>query len=343
MVTAGAAGDLLVDLAERLTLRCDPTPLRAMVERASGGQLEPLAPDGRRASTLTASGIPLEVSVTGGLGKVAPALRYVTETATQQTEFGPRVAAQVAAIRDLVAWLPNADEAVADMLQTFVSTLYPDPATVSGLHRSPTWIGVVHHAAAPHHAARLKVYGGPKIVPGALDRLCSAWPGFAGLVSVPDHELLFKPVGAALEVDARGEVNHKIYLRARLDDVAVPMKMVRYFGDPAWEVLSELVRCGIDAAELHRQRFFVCCSRGTGAPAFGLTLIPKEHDDMTWLVRELASRHYGTPHAVDALALAAESCGATLRYSGVGLGSSADHGVDKLNVYGTPTWGPCSA
>ncbi|MEU7632704.1 hypothetical protein AB0C34_22370 [Nocardia sp. NPDC049220] len=46
----------------------------------------------------------------------------------------------------------------------------------------------------------------------------------------------------------------------------------------------------------------------------------------------------GTTHAVDALAQAAESCEATWSYSAVGLGFSPDHGVDKLNVYGTPTW-----
>ncbi|WP_327114347.1 hypothetical protein OHB12_34195 [Nocardia sp. NBC_01730] len=335
---SGAAGEFLVDLAERLTLRCDPAPMHAMVGRACGGQLAARGPDGHRASMLTISGIPFEASVTGGRGKFTPAVRYITETATQETEFGSRIAAQLAALRDLVAWLPNGDKTVADMLQSFVATLYPDPAKVAARHRSATWIGVVHHAAAPHHAARLKVYGGLKIVPGALRRLCSEWPGFAGLASVPDHEKLITPVGAAIEVDARGDVNHKIYLKARYDDVAVPMKLAQYFGDPAWEVLSEFVRCGVDADELHQHDLFVCCARGAGAPGFGLSLGARQRDDLTRLVCELASRHHGTTHAVDALARAAESCGATWRYSAVGLGFSVDHGVDKLNVYGTPTW-----
>lgn len=328
-----AAGDFLVDLAERLTLRCDPGTVRAMIDRACGGQLDARGPDGHRASLLTISGTPFEVSVSGGRGKVTPALRYGTETATQEMAFSSRITAQFAAIRDLVTWLPNGDETVANMFESFVTTLYPDPAQVPA--RYGTWIGVVHHTAAPHQAERLKMYCGLTAVPGALHRLCDAWPGFAGLVSIPEQEKLIKPALAAIEVDAHGQVNHKIYLRARYDDVAVPMKLVSYFGDPAWEVLSELVQCGVDPAQLHQYDYFVCCARGADFPTFGLGT--RQGGDMTGLVRELASRHYGTTVAVDALAQAAESCGATWRYSSVGL-SSSDHGIDKLNVYGTPTW-----
>ncbi|MEU7768756.1 hypothetical protein AB0B25_27115 [Nocardia sp. NPDC049190] len=333
-----AAGDFLVNLAERLTVHCDPALIRAMMKRACGGQLDTRGPDGRRASMLTISGIPFDASVTGGRGEFAPAVRYVTETGTQETEFSSRVATQLAAIQDLVAWLPKGDETVADVLHSFVTTLYPDPAKVHARHHFATWTGVVHNAETPHHAARLKVYGSPTIVPGTLHRLYSTWPGFAGLPSVPTHEELIKPVFVAIEVDARGNLNHKIYLRTRYNDVAVPMKLVRHFGDPAWEVLSEFVRCGVDAAELHQHDFFVCYARGTGAPTFQLSLAVRQGNDLTGLVRELASRHHGTTHAVDALTQAARSCRATWRYYSVGLGFSADHGIDKLNVYGTPTW-----
>lgn len=338
MVVGGPAGEYLVDVAERLALGCDPASTRAMVERACGGQLDARAPDGGRASSLTLSGTPLEVSVSGGRGECTPAIRYTTENATQETRFGSRVTAQIAAIRDLVAWLPNGDETVADMLQSFVTTLYPDPAKVPALYRSATWIGIVQHTSAPHHAARLKVYGDPTIVPGALHRLCKIWPGFAELASVPDDGQFIKPAGVAIEVDAHGVVNHKIYLRARYNDVAVPMKLTRYFGDPAWEVLSELARGGVDAARFHRHDILVCCARSTDAPSFALYLGARRGTDLTGVVSELASRHHGSTHAVEALAQAAESCGASWRYAGVGLGFSADHGIDKLNVYVTPTW-----
>ncbi len=332
-------GEFLVDLAERLRIGCDPASIRAMVKRVRGGQLDARRADVHRASVLTSSCVPLEASVSGGRGQFTPVIRYVTATAVPETEFGSRVAAQLAAIRDLVAWLPYGDQAVADLLLSFVTTLYPDTMkTPMWRHRSPLWIGVVHHAAAPHDVARLKVYGGPSTGPGGLYQLCRALPGFAGLASVPDHEKLITPVGAAIEVDAHGEVNHKIYLKARYNDVGVPMKMIRHFGDPAWQVLSELVRCGVDAAELHRHSFFVCCARGRGAPDFSLHLVARRRDDFTGLAYELASRHHGTPHGVEALALAAGSAGATLRYSAVGLGFSADYGIDKLNVYGIPTW-----
>ncbi|MCC3333452.1 hypothetical protein [Nocardia abscessus] len=338
MVTTGTAGGFLVDLAERLMPRHNPAFIRAMLERACAGQLDERAPDGCRASTLTATGLPLEASVSGGRGEFAPVIRYVTETATQETRFGPRLAAQLAAIRDLATWLPHGDETVADLMQSFVTILYPEPAKITARHRFSIWIGVIHHSAAPHHVARLKIYGDPLIVPGAVDRLSSKWPGFAGLAAVPDSEKLIKPVGAAIEVDAHGGVHHKIYLKARYNDVSVPMKLVRYFGDAAWQVLSELVRCGADAAELHQDDFFVCCARGAGDPTFSLHMVAKQRNDLTGLVRELASRHHGTTHAVDALSLAAKSVGATWRYTAVGLGFSAEHGIDKLNVYGTPTW-----
>ncbi|MEU6829209.1 hypothetical protein ABZ894_11220 [Nocardia beijingensis] len=338
MVSSEAAGDFLVDLAERLAVSCDPATVRAMMERACGGQLSERGPDGDRASLLTVSGLPFETSVSGGGGKVAPVVRYATETATQETRFDSRVTAQIAAIRALVPWLPDGDETVADMFESFIATLYPDPARVSSRYRSASWIGVVHHSAVPDHAARLKVYGYPDVVPGGLRRLCDVWPGFADLAPVPDDPKLIKPVIVALEVDASGELNHKIYLRARYDDAAVPMKLVRDFGHPAWEVLSELVRCGVDAAELHKYDYFVCCARGSGAPTYAFTLAARRNDDLTGLVRELASRHHGSTVAVDALAQVAASSGASWRYSAVGLGTSADHGIDKLNVYGVPTW-----
>ncbi|MGY2093154.1 hypothetical protein [Nocardia gipuzkoensis] len=146
MKIPAAAGEFLINLAEQLTLRCDPATIRTMMERACGGQLDSRGPDGRRASTLTTSGIPFEASVTGGRGRFMPAVRYVTETATQETEFVPRLAAQLAAVRDLVAWLPNTAETVTDLLQTFATTLYPEPATVPARHRFATWLGVVHHS-----------------------------------------------------------------------------------------------------------------------------------------------------------------------------------------------------
>ncbi|WP_327148012.1 hypothetical protein [Nocardia sp. NBC_01329] len=337
-MTAELAADFLVDVVGRLSPDSDPAPIRAMVGRACGGQLKARAPDGRRACGLTASGVPFEASVSGGRGNLTPAIRYTTETATQETEFGTRVAAQRDAIRDLVAWLPGGGQTVTDMLWSFISALYPEPATLTGRYRSATWIGVVQDISAPHHAIRLKVYGFPHIVPGALTRLCSEWPGFAGLVSLPEDEKLFEQAFLALEVDADGGVHHKVYLRARRYDVAVPMLLIRYFGDPAWQLLSELVRCGADAAELHQHRYFVCCARGAGEPVFTLHMGAGRREDLTGLARELASRHHGTTHGVDTLARAAESSGAGWRYSAIGLGFSNTHGIDKLNVYGTPFW-----
>lgn len=333
----GAAGEFLADVADRLALHCDSAAIRTMAERSCGGQLDALGPDGRRASWLTMSGVPLEVSVSGGRGTFTRGVRYTTEVATQEPKFDVRIAAQLAAIRDLAAWLPNGGDSAADMLESFVATLIPDPTQVPPDHRFGTWMGVVHHTELPDRAARLKVYGST-IVPGALDRLSRRWPGFAGLVPVFDRENLFRLSCVAMEVDSAGGVTYKVYLRARSYDNAVPMKLVRYFGDPAWEMLSELVKCGIDPAKLYQHVYGICYAGGTGEPVVAFYLAANRHQDLSRLARELASRHHGTTQAVDALTQAAESRGASWRFSIVSLGFSAEHGIDKLNVYGTPTW-----
>ncbi|MBF6351350.1 MULTISPECIES: hypothetical protein [Nocardia] len=338
--TAQFAGAYLAEVATKLGLPEDHGTIRAVLDRACGGQLAAHGPDGRRASTLTASGVPFEVSVTGGGGTFSPAIRYVTEAATQETEFGKRLAFQLDAIDDLVTWLPNGDETSAKMLRSFVSTLYPDTADVTRQHRSPTWLGIVHHAADPQYVARVKVYAGLNAVPGALESLRRRVPGFAGLAAMADDENLFVPAGAALEIDAYGEINHKIYLRTARRDAAVPMRLARVFGESVWEALSEFARCGIESAELYRYRFFVCCARRSGESVLGLHLVAGRRDDLTPVVRQLAKRHHGTSAAVDALARTAESLGGTWRYTAAGLSAGAGSGTIKLNVYGTPTSRP---
>ncbi|MET8872158.1 hypothetical protein [Nocardia sp. NPDC004604] len=340
MTMAAAAGEFLIDVAKLLALGSDPVPLRAVLERASGGYLKAHGPSGSRASALTNSGIPFEVSVTGGRGQLTPAIRYVTETGSQHREFGIRLAAQCAAIGDLAAWLPNNDGKTTKLLRSFISTLYPDPAKVAAHHRFATWTGIVHHAAAPHYPTRLKVYGNTTLVSGTLQRLRAAFPGFAALASLPDDETSFEPVFAAIEVDANDALSHKIYLRVRRD-VAVPMKLVRHFGDPAWTVLSELDRCGIDAPTLRRVDFHVCLAHDAerrGEPAFSLHLSPRQGIDIAAIVHDLSIRHHGTTAAVDALTRAAESSGGTWQYSVIGLGSSPERDIDKVNIYGTPLW-----
>ncbi|WP_067574959.1 hypothetical protein [Nocardia acidivorans] len=53
---------------------------------------------------------------------------------------------------------------------------------------------------------------------------------------------------------------------------ATPMKLVRLFGDPAWELQSELVRCGADAATLYQFPFLISCGRRGNTPTFALQL-----------------------------------------------------------------------
>lgn len=337
-VESRVVGDYLVAAAERLGLGSDAAFVRAVAASACGARLHPLWPDGRRATTLTLSGFPLEVSVTGGRGEVVPALRYVTEMATDRTEFADRAATQLAAIPDLVARLPDGDAAVADLLRSFVATVYPDPAAVSRRHRFVTWTGVTHSAALPHHAAHLKVYANLRAIPGAVDRLCREWAGFTGLATVPEGQKSVGPVAAALEVEAGGALTHKIYLSTRFGDPAVPGELIRYLGDPIAELLAEYASCGVDADLVRQYNIVLCRAFRDGVESVTLYLLAKRRTDATEPARALAARHHGSTAAVDALAHAAESCRAEWFYSGMGLGFSAVGGIDKLNVYGTPLW-----
>lgn len=338
VVESHVVGDYLVATAERLGLGSDAAVVRAVAASACGTRLHPLWPDGRRATMLTLSGFPLEVSVTGGRGEVIPALRYVTEMATDRTEFATRAAAQLASLPDLVARLPHGDAAVADLLRSFVATVYPDPEAVSRRHRFVTWTGITHRATLPCHAAHLKVYANLRAVPGAVDRLCREWPGFAGLATVPAGQKFVGPVAAALEVDAAGALTHKIYLATRYNDPAVPGELVRYLGDPAAEILAEYARCGVDTDLVRQYNIVLCRAFRDGVGSMTLYLLAKRRTDATEPVRVLAARHHGSTAAVDALADAAVSSGAEWFYSGVGLGFSPVDGIDRLNVYGTPLW-----
>lgn len=337
--TARSAGDFLVDVAERIGTGCTPESLRSVLLLACGGRLDTHTPRGSRSSGITLSGMPFEASVTGGRGHSARLLRYITETTTWEPEFTVRLEAYLAAIARLVSWLPDGNDEVVDLLHAFVTTVYPDPAAIEWGRRPAMWLGMVHHPAEPDRLAGLKVYCSGAARADAFEAVSRRWPGFEGLCPIPVNDDLFRNAGLAIEVDAHARPTYKLYLRARSRDVAVPMKLVRYFGESAWETLSEFTRCGVDAAHLHDFSYFVCCTRhGDEDPSYTVSLATKRSDDINALVRELAVRHHGSTRAIDAMGHAARSCGAIWRSSALALGFSPEHGIDKLNVYGTPTW-----
>lgn len=270
--------------------------------------------------------------MTGGRSALVPAIRYVTETASQEPLLDARVAGQLRAICDLTAYLPDGGRNRMALLRAFVETLYPrSPVRV----RSAAWTGIAHHTSVPSHPALLKVYGRAD-TSSRLNRLSGAFPGFDGLCSPPGDDDLIRPSFAAIEVDGRGDTTYKMYLKVRRGPAA-PMKLVRRFGDDIWQVISELVDCGFDPQLLYGHTFFVCRARGSAGPSTTLHLIAGRRD-IAAVVRELAARHHGTTHGVDTLADRARASGAQWRFSAVGLSASAAEGVTKLNVYGVPLW-----
>ncbi|MEV6072961.1 hypothetical protein AB0L82_40995 [Nocardia sp. NPDC052001] len=338
MEPATVAADFLLAAAELLGFGNRPEPMRAILRSACGGRLTGRAADGFPTSTLSVTGIPFEASVTGGRGRVHPVLRYVVEAGTQHPDFGSRLTAQVAAIDAVTAAIPNIVAAEAAGLRSFVTALYPNPAAVGTRHGFATWLGIAHHGDGPESRVGVKLYGSLLAVPDGLLRLRATFPEFAESILVPARDAFVEPYFAAIEIDSNGGFAHKVYFRARYDDAATPMKLVRHFGDPAWEVLSEVVRCGADAATLHQFPIVICTGRRGDEPIFALHLGPHRGGDLTPLVHALAVRHHGGTAALDALTSASESVGASWRYSVVGLGCSPDGGIRNVNVYGTPIW-----
>ncbi|PPJ19831.1 hypothetical protein C5E45_32505 [Nocardia nova] len=334
-----SAGDFLVDVAQRMAPNCAADALRTVLRSACAGRLNARGPDGKRASQLTSTGMPFEISLTGGRGARTPAVRYGTEIIPPGRGNSARFIAQSAAIAELAAWLPVADKSVVETVDTFLEAIYPLDLRQSARKPLWTWLGVVHHVALPDQLAGLKVYGTPNASPGAFERLCRAWPGFEGLFTLPNDEKYFAPIFVAIEIDGQGEVSQKVYLRPRSRDIALPMKLVRCFGDPAWEVLTELVECGVDAAGLHKNDFITCRARRGERTTFTLSFYPRRGENLDELASELAARHHGTLDAIDAMTHAAKATHAALTFSVLGLGFSPEFGIDKYTVYGTPAWG----
>jgi hypothetical protein len=331
----------LDELARRLVPACDPAVVRAVFETASSGYQGSRARDGRRASVLTPSGVPFEASVTGGSGRTVAMLRYVTEVASAEPFFRPRLTAQRAALSRLVGWLPDAEVAkrAEAELSCFVDTLFPDPGAVPARIRFATWFGIVHQPEVPSHLASLKLYGilfdGRK----GLDRLATRWPGFSDLSDLVADLASLRPYMADLEIDAAGGQRYKLYLLSTVDGTPVDALARRVGADTA-VMHAELARVG--AAVRRWSRVFICCEAADGSdpglsvhvPAKALVLDPP---GMATLARQLVESRHGDTAAVDALeGAAASGAGGRWDYTVAGIGLARGGGLGKLNVYYAP-------
>jgi hypothetical protein len=280
--------------------------------------------------------VPFEASVTGGRGRLEPALRYVTETATGMPFFGPRLAAQRRALDRLAERLAPAVRDEAAALGDFLDTLFPDPSAVPARTRFATTVGLVHRPESPAHLAGLKLYGNAAVDEGGLGRLAARWPPIGEVADMVDGLPFLVPHFVTAEAGTGGGV-HKLYFRtARRTNAASLAVVARRFGASAADLLDELAACG--ATPSWRTTVYVCCARRAGGdpelsvhvPAKALGLDPPA---MLALARALAARHHGTTRGVDALAGAAEAAGGAWEASVLGLGLAPGGGLGKLNVY----------
>ncbi|MGH9209958.1 MAG: hypothetical protein ACRD2C_04680 [Acidimicrobiales bacterium] len=333
--------EFLDALASRLVPACDPAVVRTVFATASSGYAGFRVRDGRRASVITPSGVPFEASVTGGNGRPAAALRYVTEVASGVPFFRPRLTAQRAALDQLTGWLPgDGTSKIAEAeLPCFVDTLFPDPAAVPARNRFATWFGIVHRDDVPARLAGLKVYGIMIDGHAALDRLAARWRGFSELSRLVAEAPSLRPYMADLEVHATGDIRCKVYLlsmagRGPLDALAGGV------GAEAAAVDAELGRLGVTVTSW--SRVLVCCEPDSGSGARLSVHVPAKSlalgsSDIAALTRALAASHHGDTTEVDALDhAAAQAAGPPWAYTFVGLGLEPGGGVGKLNLYLAP-------
>lgn len=348
-------------LTGRLAPGCDREVVLATFASASGGYAGPRGRDGRRVTAITPSGVPFEASVTGGAGRAAAAVRYVTETATGMPFFGPRLAAQRRALDDLVGRLPAPARAGGDELRAAPDVFFPDPGAVPARTRFATTFGVVHRPEVPDAPAGLKLYGnlrtepagaggGRRVGDAALGRLAARWPAFLALREVVGDLSFLAPHFATIEVDARGGIGHKVYLRTGRANAAALTVLARRCGATLAPLADELAAAGV-APEVWARGVFVCCHhagagspRGAGGspgpevsvhlPARALGL---DAAGMAAFARRMVTGHGDGP-AHDALVAAVDRAGGPAAWTTtvVGVGLAAG-GLGKVNVYVAPT------
>lgn len=338
----------LDELAARLVPACDPAVVQAVFARASAGYTGPRGRDGLRVTAITPSGVPFEASVTGGAGRSSAALRYVTETATGMPFFGPRLAAQRAALDDLVAWLPPVAQPAAAELQETVDVLFPDPAAVPARRRFATTFGIVHRDDVPAGIAGLKLYGNLRAGDGALARAAAHQPAIATLHRMVDDLGFLTPHFLTVEVDAAGRLRHKLYLRTARATPAGLVLLARRFGTDATEVFGMLERAGVPEAAWTRP-FFACVETGAdgdGGPGLSFHLSAKalrlDTDGMAGLARHLMGEHAGdgfggaAAGALEALDAASDRAGGAWTTTVVAAGLARRGAAGKVNVYVAP-------
>jgi hypothetical protein len=347
-LTGAAVPTFLAELARRLVPRCDGGVVGQVYALASAGGGGRRLRDGRPASGLTPWGVPFEASVTGGPGRSPGALRYVTEPASGLPFFGPRLAGQREALDELAAWLPLPARAAAGELRGMVDALFPDPGAVPARTRFATYLGIVHGPEVPEHLSGLKVYGSLTVgeAGAALDRLARRWEAFDALRDLTADVPALAPRFAAVAVDARGRLGHRLYLRTRGDALDAVEQVARRCGTGVTGAADVLRSAGVDDA-VWRRPLVVCCARGQGAGDgtstvelsvhMGGRALGRETGAALVLAADIAARH-GDAAGVEALAGAIGAAGGPAAWgvTMVGIGLAPGAGAGKLNVYAAP-------
>jgi hypothetical protein len=343
----GVAG--LVDaLRTGLVPECDGDAVRAAFASAMRGCGGPRGRDGRRASTLTPGGLPFEASVTGGAGRSAAALRYVTEPGAGLPFFAPRLAVQRRVVAELVAGAAPEVRASGDALRAVHGVLFPDPGAVPARTRFAGFVGVVHTPEHPGHLAGLKVYGSLRSADpaAAVARLGCRWPGFAVLAGLTrDLASEGGPLTsqfAALEAGAGEGLRCKLYVRTRTPGPPGLAGLARRVGADPVALDAALADAGLGLDGWARPVFACLTTRAEGGGAVALSAHVAARSAgldaaaMAAAARRLAGRH-GDPGAFDVLTRAmAAASPAAFEVTVVAVGLAAGGGVRKVNVYAAP-------
>jgi len=332
----GSLGAFADALAARALGRPEPglgERVEALAAPLAGGARRP---DGSRAATLTAAGIPMEASVTGRR-RMEPMVRVAIEPATGVPFFGPRERAWADAVEQLLADLDPPADVAADV-RDLVAVAYPDPAAVPA--RTPGLagsVGVVHHADVAGLAG-MKVYAHVRPDPHAHHRLTRRWPELDGPLTPLDGR--WQRHAVAFDADVRGRLTRKTYVRStrpleRADlhdavEAAVP--------GSAW-VLDVLEKAGAHG-RIGRASVYLCRTVVAPGERPVATLYWGVHGhrwaDAEPVLRVLARELLGSELAVDVLVGAGRACGAPWTFTIAGVGLVPEGEDPRLNLYACP-------
>ncbi len=344
-IAGGPIGRFVTVLSERV-VAAPAAGLAQMVARAAAPTAPaPVDREGRRTSALTAAGVPVEVSLTGGPAP-RPVVRCTVEPGSARPFFGARLQALAVAVEEALDRLGPG--AAAGDGAALVPTAYPHVAAVPARTLFAGSVGLVQGVAPDGRPASapvaVKVYVHVCPDPDALGRVVARWPAFAPLATCPSPA--WEAYGVAFEVGPTGAVRPRVYLRSRRPLDAAEIEHAAEWAVPGSRTELRAALADAGAGErTGRRPLFLARDAGAAEASNGAALPATLYVNLSghrWrghreaFVRALARRRHGSEALVDAIAHAATAAGVDWLPTMAGLGLTPPGTPGKYNLYACP-------